>query len=115
MIIERKDMKVERRPHMRGGSGECSVTLLGGDSLQQHCRLISEILIPVGASIGEHEHAGETEYYIILEGQGIVCDDGADKPVKPGDVVVTSNGAKHSIRTLGEQPIRMVAVIVTDA
>lgn len=115
MIIERKDMKVEKRPHMRGGSGECTVTMLGGDSSQKHCRLMSEIVIPAGASIGEHEHSGETEYYVILEGHGIVCDDGVNKKVKPGDVVVTNNGAKHSIATTGDQPLRMIAVIVTDA
>ena len=115
MVIQRKDMKIEKRPQMRGGTGECTLTMLGGDTLQKHCRMLSEIVIPVGSSIGEHEHSGETEYYIILEGRGIVRDNGVDTEVKPGDVVVTNNGAKHSIKTIGDVPVKMIAVIVTDA
>lgn len=115
MVIERSAMVVEKREHMREGKGTCELTLLGGRELQKHCRILSEIVIPAGASIGPHQHSGETEYYIILEGNGLVDDNGTPTPVKPGDCVVTGGGAVHSIEATGGLPLRMIAMIVTDA
>ena len=63
--------------------------------------MIAQITIPVGASIGEHEHVNETEYYIITEGEGTVRDNGTDYPVKAGEVVMTPNGSTHSIENTG--------------
>ncbi len=115
MRIERSEMARETKAHMRDGKGSCTVTQLGGPLLQKHCRVLSEIVIPVGASIGPHPHVAETEYYIILEGTALVDDDGKPVHVKPGDVVITNGGAVHSIEATGEAPLRMIAVIVTDA
>jgi mannose-6-phosphate isomerase-like protein (cupin superfamily) len=114
MIIERSQMEKEVRPKMRGGKGEITLTELGGKALQKHLRVLSEIVIPPCASIGVHEHSGETEYFIILEGEGVVDDSGTKVVVKKGDVVVTGGGATHGIENTGMIPIRMVAVIVTD-
>ena len=115
MVIERSSMETEIRPRMREGKGECAITLLAGRRLQKHCRVLSEIEIPPGASIGPHDHREETEYYIVLEGRGLLDDDGSLVTVKPGDVVVTGGGASHSIETEGDTPLRLIAVIVTDA
>lgn len=115
MIIERSTMAREVREKMRGGKGEVTLTMLGGKDLQKHCRMLSEIVIPPCASIGEHEHSGETEYYIILEGTGLVNDNGKPVTAKKGDVVVTNGGARHSIENTGNTPLKMIAVIVTDA
>ena len=115
MILRRNDMEKETKLEMRGGKGACVLTYLGGKNLQRHCRVFSEIEIPAGSSIGEHEHSAETEYYLILEGKGLVDDDGALKEVSPGDVVVTTGGAKHSIEAAGDSSLKLVAVIVTDA
>jgi len=115
MVIERSSMEKEIRPRMREGKGECTITLLAGHQLQKHCRLFSEIEIPAGASIGQHEHTAETEYYIVLEGKGLVDDDGTLVTVNPGDVIVTTGGAKHSVEATGSSPLKLIAVIVTDA
>ena len=115
MVIERSKMEKEVRPRMREGKGECTITLLAGRQLQKHCRVFSEIEIPAGASIGLHDHIAETEYYLIQEGKGLVDDDGTLVAVNPGDVVVTTGGAKHSIEAIGNSPLKLVAVIVTDA
>ena len=115
MVLRRSEMEREGRPQMRGGRGECTLTLVGGRSLQQHLRVLAEIVIPPGASIGRHDHTHETEYYLILEGKGLVDDNGTLVEVHPGDTVITTGGATHSIETIGETPLRMIAVIVTDA
>lgn len=115
MVIEHSGLVTEIKPHMREGKGECAVTALGGSQLQKHLRLLSEVVVPPGASIGPHPHVAETEYYIILEGNALVDDNGTPVNVKPGDIVITNGGATHSIETLGDVPLRMIAVIVTDA
>ncbi|TXT49444.1 MAG: cupin 2 barrel domain-containing protein [Spirochaetes bacterium] len=115
MIIKPEAMEREARPAMRGGKGTCTVTHLAGRKLQAHVKLFAEVLIPAGASIGRHDHTAETEYYLILEGSGTVDDNGAETKVGPGDVVVTTGGAFHSIEATDGKDIRMVAAIVTDA
>jgi mannose-6-phosphate isomerase-like protein (cupin superfamily) len=108
-------MEREVRANMREGKGACTVTMLAGRKLQKHVKLFAEVQIPPGASIGTHDHVEETEYYLILEGRGTVDDNGSLVEVGPGDVVVTTGGAFHSIEAAKDAAIRMVAVIVTDA
>lgn len=115
MVIEqRSNLKTEIKSRMREGKGEIALTQLGVEPLQKHLRLLSEILIPPGSSIGQHAHVAETEYYIILEGAALVNDNGTPVEVKSGDIVITNGGASHSIEAIGAVPLKMIAVIVTD-
>jgi mannose-6-phosphate isomerase-like protein (cupin superfamily) len=115
MVLDRSRMKKETRANMRGGKGEVTLTHLGGDALQKHCRLLAELLIPPCASIGEHEHAAETEYFIILEGEGKLNDSEKTVVVKKGDVVMTGGGGRHGIENTGIVPLKLIAAIITDA
>ena len=114
MIRRKSDMKAEIRPQMRGGNGEISITHIidGGDL--PHGRLLAEVTIPPGAGIGEHPHEHETEYYIILQGKGLVRDNGKEEEVCAGETVVTPHGSKHSIENAGSDPLKMIALIITD-
>lgn len=99
---------------MRGGPGTLTLTDLTGRSGPcKNSRLISQIDIPPGAGIGHHEHTAETEYYIVLEGSGIVNDAGKDFTVGPGDVVITGDGEAHSIRNDADTVLKLIAVIIT--
>ena len=113
MIVHRNEMKIETKEKMRGGEGTTSFVHFSDSAQMRNARLLAEITLPPGASIGEHTHDAETEYYIILSGIGIVADDGIDKPVSPGDVVVTGNGSRHSIRNAGQEPLVFHAAIIT--
>jgi mannose-6-phosphate isomerase-like protein (cupin superfamily) len=113
MVIRRADMQTEHREKMRGGRGTISITNLVKPADVPHARLLADIEIPPGASIGEHEHGAETEYYIIHGGRAIVVDSGVEREVTAGDVVVTGGGASHSIRNASDKPLRMIALIIT--
>jgi mannose-6-phosphate isomerase-like protein (cupin superfamily) len=115
MVIYSKDMKKEERKNMRGGDGTVTITSHVEQKLMKHCRLFSEMSLPPRSSIGEHDHCDEIEYYLIKEGTGIVVDEGVEKEVAPGDIVLTGGGAKHSIRNTGSTPLVITAVIITDA
>ena len=113
MIIERNEMKSEIREKMRGGEGNTEILHLIDCKDEKNIRLLAEVTLKPGASAGNHKHESETEYYIILSGNGTVNDDGIDKPVKAGDLIVTGNGASHSISNTGTIPLVFHAVIVT--
>jgi len=113
MVIHQSEMKAEQKEGMRGGEGTVSLLHYVDGATMKNARLLSKIVIPPGASIGNHSHESETEYFIILEGTGSVDDDGVKKTVSAGDVVATGGGATHGIANAGTVPLVMVAVIVT--
>jgi mannose-6-phosphate isomerase-like protein (cupin superfamily) len=113
MLIQRNAMKTEVKEKMRGGEGNTEIVHLVNCENEKNIRLLAEISLRPGCSIGTHSHEAETEYYIILSGNGTVNDNGIETPVKTGDVVVTGDGASHSIANTGAVPLVFHAVIVT--
>jgi len=113
MIVRRKDMRVQVRPNMKGGTGEVTVLHLVECDDLPNIRYVGEMVIPRGAGIGEHTHDAETEYYLITEGIAIATDNGREYRIGKGDVVVTGGGASHSIRNAGHTPLKVTAFIVT--
>ena len=113
MVIQRSMMKTEVKEKMRGGEGSVGFVHLVDCEKEKNIRLLSEITLEPGCSIGVHSHETETEYYIILSGSGTVNDNGIDVPVKAGDAIITGNGASHSICNTAAVPLVFHAVIVT--
>ncbi len=114
MIRTGSEMKEEVRTQMRGGTGEITIRHLACDEETAHCRLFAHITIPPGSSIGPHSHSGETEYYYILSGSGLVSEDTGEKHVSAGDLVITGGGASHSIANTASDPLQFMAVILLD-
>jgi mannose-6-phosphate isomerase-like protein (cupin superfamily) len=112
MIIQRKNMKVEVKERLRDGEGKVTMTHLVPGEARRHCKLFAELSLEPGASIGYHDHCENVEYFVILSGMGRANDDGTERPVKRGDVVITGNGSFHSIRNTGRWPLNMIAIIL---
>jgi mannose-6-phosphate isomerase-like protein (cupin superfamily) len=113
MVLQRGEMKIETKEKMRDGEGSVHFTHLVDCGSEKNIRMLAELTLPPGASIGYHRHDRETEYYIILSGTGEVDDDGTPRAVKAGDSIITGNGASHSIRNTGNTPLVFHAIIVT--
>jgi len=113
MHKKRKEMKKEIKEKMRGGEGNTELVHLVDCENEKNIRMLAELTLKPGCSIGDHCHENETEYFIIVSGEGVVNDNGTEKPVIAGDVVITGNGASHSIRNNGSVPLVLHAVIVT--
>ena len=103
----------ELREHMRGGEGTVILDTVPAEALPAHTRLAGVITLEKGCSIGSHAHEGETEIFVFHSGVGCVNDNGEDKPVGPGDVVLTGGGATHGVTNTGEENLVFTAVIVT--
>ena len=113
MVIYRNEMKKEVKEKMRAGDGTVEITYLLDAEKEKHTRMIAEVTLKKGCSIGYHSHENETEYYLIMSGTGVVNDDGKEVIVKSGDSVITGNGSSHSIKNTGTDPMVFHAVIIT--
>lgn len=113
MFRSTQEMAVELRENMRGGRGTVAIKhLFRQDELTGKARLVAEITIPAGGSIGFHQHDQEEEIYYIISGQGKVLDQDVTKEVGPGDAILTGGGKGHSVENNGVGPLVMMAVIL---
>ena len=113
MITRKQERQTQRREAMRGGNGAALLTPASRQS-PDNLRLFSEIRLAPGASIGYHVHENETELFLFLEGEGRVMDDETEVLVHPGDSMATFSGHGHSVESVGDTDLVLVAVIVKD-
>lgn len=115
MIIKEKELELKSFNNLRGGDGTVKMQyLIQGDLLKDKCNLFSKIAIPVGGSIGLHDHTTDFEVYYILSGKGQVNDNGEIKEVNVGDVIYTSDGQKHDIKNIGNDELVFIAVVIKE-
>jgi mannose-6-phosphate isomerase-like protein (cupin superfamily) len=65
-----------------------------GSELVDH---IDFVMVPPGASIGRHRHGDNTEWYVILSGEGTMWFGGQLRAVKPGDMLVNPPFGEHGL------------------
>lgn len=117
MIKHLEDLRKDTISNFRGGKGEVQMTHFletEQDEFKGKGRLFSKNVLKPGNSIGLHEHVGDFETYFILSGEGLVSDQGEQKSVKPGDVIITKNGEHHSIENTGTVDLEFIALILFD-
>ncbi|MGL4766965.1 MAG: cupin domain-containing protein [Formosimonas sp.] len=75
---------------------------------------VDYVEIPLGSSIGLHQHSmDDEELYIVLEGRGIVTlGQGHYVEVLAGDVIRNPPGGEHGLRNTGAETMRLVVVDV---
>ena len=113
MVIQRDRMKTEIKEKLRGGEGNTQLLHLVDCENEKNIRMLAEMTLQPGCSIGTHRHDSETEYFIILSGSGTVNDNGTEVQVKAGDSIITVSGESHSLRNTGTVPLVFHAIIVT--
>lgn len=115
MIIKHENLITDIRPQLKDGIGETTIlNITDREGLNNKARLFSIMSLEPGASIGKHKHVNEREIYHILEGTGLIYDNGEEIIVKPGDVNVTKSGEIHSILNIGETTLKFIAIIIMD-
>ncbi|HBF36690.1 MAG TPA: cupin [Firmicutes bacterium] len=113
MLRKNEEMTIEVRERMRGGVGEIQIKNLFQDGdLKGKTRLVAEITIPVGGSIGFHQHDQEEEIFYFVSGMGRVKDQDEWKEINIGDALVTGGGKGHSVENIGNVPLVLMAVIL---
>ena len=113
MIRHRKDMTTSVQHEMRGGNGDVKfLHLMTPEETFGKMRVIAELTLETGCSIGRHSHTGEAELFIVKQGTATVDDDGEIGKCAPGDIVYTTNGNFHALANEEEEPLVVYALIV---
>lgn len=115
MIKRNKNMSETVKVNMRGGDGRVIIReVLDKGEYKGASRLVAEIVIEPGCSIGSHMHENEEEIFYILEGTATYEDNGKTEILHKGDSCVCLAGQKHSIANREEKELlRVFAVILT--
>ncbi|MDR1596225.1 MAG: cupin domain-containing protein, partial [Treponema sp.] len=61
MIVRHNAMEIEKKEKMKGGDGFVTMTYFVPPNTEKNARLIAELSLEPGASIGYHQHDNETE------------------------------------------------------
>ncbi len=96
-----------------GGEGECQwKMLLYGMHLGHPWHTVEFVVIPPGASCGEHIHNDTEEIYYILSGRATMYLDGTPLEVSAGDLITTPIGSRHAIANHADQDMHLFVVEV---
>jgi quercetin dioxygenase-like cupin family protein len=63
--------------------------------------------IPPGKRLGRHTDTAE-ETQFILSGSGDILLDAGPKPIRPGDVIVLTEGTMHDLHNTGNEDLRVI-------
>lgn len=98
-----------------GGNGNVQMKVLAtADEMYKGARLFNHVTLQPGCSLGFHHHEHETEFYYIIKGEGVFNDNGTEVVLKAGDLGATGYGEGHSIENRSDEPMEMIALIVTE-
>lgn len=90
--------KKETRKNMAGGKGEVHIEhLLNAKELNGKCAMFARVTVPVGSSLGYHQHKGNAETYVIEKGRALYNDNGKEKEIGVGAVTFCPDGEYHGI------------------
>jgi mannose-6-phosphate isomerase-like protein (cupin superfamily) len=96
-----------------GGEGTCWwKMLLYGMHLGYPWHTVEFVVIPPGASCGEHTHSDTEEIYFILSGRATMYLDGTPLEVAAGDLITTPIGSRHAIANHADQDMHLFVVEV---
>ena len=116
MLFKVEGQKHAVRKEVFGGKGDldCLYAIPKNEGPEEsRFRMVGQMTLPSGGSIGIHTHEGDEEIYIILSGKGLYTDDdGRRQEVGPGDVTLTMKGQKHALEAV-DGPLTLLAVIAS--
>ena len=114
MIKRAHEMDVKFVENMRGGTGTVSIIhAVNQGEYKGKSRLIGKILLEPGCSIGRHVHENEEEIFYVLKGTAVFYDNDTRVILHEGDSALTSDGQGHAIANESDQPLEIMAVILT--
>ena len=74
---------------------------------------VGVVRLEPGASVGDHSHQGDEDFYYCLSGTGVVVDNGVEHPFTPGTLQITRSGESQAIRNTGETELVFLGALVT--
>lgn len=92
----------------RGRGTIRAVRIARAADLAGACDFIDYAELPPGTTIGDHRHGPlEEEYYLVLDGSGLLRLEEEVIPVTSGDLVRNPPGGLHGLRNTSTEPLRL--------
>jgi len=111
MVKRKGSYKVDRNEKLRGGDGVVVLEhLLTPDEFSDIGRFFARFTMDPGASIGPHVHENEMELFFIIDGEAEYLDGDEWVTLLPGDTALNPKGGNHSIKSVGDRPLELIAV-----
>ena len=113
MIKNLHEVIPEVAEDVRGGQGTVTahklLDLFPGSAIKS----VGVVRLEPGASVGDHSHQGDEDFYYCLSGTGVVVDNGVEHPFTPGTLQITRSGESQAIRNTGETELVFLGALVT--
>ena len=97
---------------VRGGSGSVTahklLDLFPGSAIKS----VGLVRLEPGASVGDHSHKGDEDFYFCISGTGIVVDNVVEHPFIPGTLQITRDSESQAIRNTGETELVFLGALV---
>ncbi|MGE3691232.1 MAG: cupin domain-containing protein [Novosphingobium sp.] len=100
---------------MKGYVADIEELTLGNDNFRQVLYTSKEMQLVLmairpGEEIGEEVHDDVSQFFRFEAGEGEVWIDGVCNKVKADDVAVVPAGARHNVKSMGSEPLRLYTI-----
>jgi len=109
----RRDVAPQALEHAENGTGTVQkISWFEDKELCPNLNMVASLVVPPGASVGNHTHHGEAEIYRVISGRALYNDNGKEVEVGPGDVLMCYDGQTHGAKTIGDEDFEFIAMII---
>jgi len=108
MLIRHID-EVERRPVDMEGAEDVTMAMMVGRADGAPTFALRQFVVAPGGHTPRHSHDYEHEVFVV-SGRGTVLLEGAERPLKAGDVVFVPADEEHQFKAAGE-PLRFLCLV----
>ncbi|MEF3254620.1 MAG: cupin domain-containing protein [Deferribacterales bacterium] len=113
MIVRGNDIEPKKMERPRDGRGEAiNLAYSALQGLEGRIKVFSVVDLAPDSMVGYHQHIDDMEIYLMLDGTGVVNDNGNVDIIRPGDMLITNFGEWHSIENKSSTPITFLAIII---
>ena len=102
--------QIESSPVAMEGAVGCRIRCLVGEPDGAPSFSMRQFEVAPGGHTPQHTHAYEHEVF-VLEGAGVVLQEGREHPLRPGMVVYVAPGELHQFRNTGPGPLKFICLI----
>ncbi len=90
------------------GRGYRKRRLLSAAELRQDGALVQVVVVPPGSHIPPHRHRASVEVYVVTRGACELVVNGAQREMRPGDVLLMEPGDVHELTNHGDEPFELL-------
>ncbi|MGE4318887.1 MAG: cupin domain-containing protein [Deferribacterales bacterium] len=113
MIVRAETLSAQTMEKPRGGTGTAvRMAYEAACGYKGEITNMAMMSLNPGSSIGYHQHVGDMELYLMLDGTAKTEDNGTEDVLNAGDLMVTRNGEWHSLVNESDSPVSFLAIII---